>query len=90
MDSVIYPTQFGRVLAPYLVGGSPDHPGLLVSPVAPLLGYEQHNPRVGEGTRLSIRLPLMTYAVSTYALSSFTAAFERDKLGHVPHFTLVL
>ena len=51
-SSAIDIAKFGRVLAPYLVRGTPYCPGLLVSPVAALLGYEQHDPRVGQGTRL--------------------------------------
>jgi hypothetical protein len=44
--------KFWRVFAPCLAGGAPYHPGPLVSPVVALLGYEQHDPGVGQGTWL--------------------------------------
>lgn len=51
-SSVTDIAKFGRVLAPRPVRGAPYRSGLLVSPGVALLGYEQHDPRVSQGTWL--------------------------------------
>lgn len=44
-----YVIQFGRVFASHIVRGTPYRPGLLVSPVAPILGNEQYDPCISQG-----------------------------------------